>query len=45
LPTGWPADAKSARDLLGGEAVATGDGRIKLMLAPKSVRILAPANP
>ncbi len=41
-PAGWPG---SARDLLGGETVATIEGRIKLMLAPKSVRILAPANP
>jgi alpha-amylase len=40
-PAGWPA---AARDLLGGEAVATADGRIRVQLAPKSVRLLAP-NP
>ena len=40
-PAGWPA---SARDLLGGDTVATSEGRIKLTLAPKSVRLLAP-NP
>ena len=45
VPTGWPADAKSARDLLGGETLATSEGRIKLMLAPKSVRMFAPVNP
>ena len=45
VPTGWPADAKSARDLLGGETLATSQGRIKLMLAPKSVRMFAPVNP
>ena len=38
-PAGWSA---SARDLLGGETVVTNEGRIKLVLAPKSVRILAP---
>ena len=42
LPTGWPADAKAARDLLGGATVATADGRLRLTLAPKSVRFLAP---
>ena len=40
-PAGWPA---AARDLLGGEAVATPDGRIRVLLAPKTVRLLAP-NP
>jgi alpha-amylase len=38
-PAGWPA---SARDLMGGASVATVDGRIKLTLAPTSVRLLAP---
>jgi alpha-amylase len=38
-PAGWPA---STRDLLGGETVATSEGRIKVLLAPRSVRILAP---
>jgi glycosidase len=38
-PAGWPANA---RDLLGSETVATSEGRIKLTLAPKSVRFLAP---
>lgn len=42
LPAGWPADAKSARDLLGGAAVAADGGRLKLTLPPKTVRFLAP---
>lgn len=42
LPVGWPADAKSARDLLGGAAVAADGGRLKLTLPPKTVRFLAP---
>jgi glycosidase len=41
-PAGWPAEAKTARDLLGGAAAAAAEGRIKLQLAPKSVRLLAP---
>lgn len=40
-PAGWPA---AARELLGGAAVATADGRIRLTLPPKSVRFLAPAR-
>ena len=40
-PAGWPA---AARDLLAGEAVASADGRIKLTMAPKSVRILVPGT-
>lgn len=42
LPAGWPAGTQAARDLLGGDAVATADGRLRLTLAPKSVRFLAP---
>jgi hypothetical protein len=41
VPAGWGA---GARDLLSGDAVATAEGRLKLTLAPKSVRILAPAS-
>lgn len=39
-PAGWPAGA--ARDALSGDAVAAVDGRIKVEMAPRSVRILVP---
>ena len=37
-PAGWPAGA--AKDALSGQAVSAVDGRIKVEMAPKSVRIL-----
>ncbi len=40
-PAQWPA---RARDLLTGDVLVTTEGRIKVMLAPKSVRILAPVS-
>jgi hypothetical protein len=42
LPADWPAGA--LRDRLGGTATEPAEGRLKLELAPKSVRILVPAN-
>ena len=41
-PAEWPA--RPARDKLSGETVSAAEGRIKLEMAPKSVRIITPAS-
>ena len=42
VPTDWPA--RPARDHLSGESVNAAEGRIKLEMAPKSVRIITTAS-
>ena len=42
VPAGWPE--RSARDGLTGDAVAAAAGRVKISMAPKSVRIIAPVS-
>ena len=41
VPGSWPAGI--ARDTLSGDTVTAADRRIKVEMAPKSVRILVPA--
>jgi glycosidase len=41
-PAEWPA--RPARDRLSGDTVTAAEGRIKLEMAPKSVRIITPAS-
>jgi hypothetical protein len=41
-PAEWPA--RPARDRLSGDVVTAADGRIKLEMAPKTVRIITPAS-
>jgi hypothetical protein len=41
-PADWPP--RPARDRLSGEIVNVAEGRIKLEMAPKSVRIFTPAS-
>jgi alpha-amylase len=43
LPAGWPA--RAPRELLAGATPQVADGRLVLELPPKSVRIVAPAQP
>lgn len=43
LPAGWPAHP--VRDRLGNTTATVADGRLKIELAPKSVRIVVPSNP
>jgi len=43
MPTWWPAGA--LRDRLGGEAVTPAEGRLRVTLAPRTARILVPAQP
>lgn len=42
VPAGWPE--RAARDGLSGDAVSAAEGRIRISMAPKSVRIIAPVS-
>ena len=42
VPADWPA--RPARDRLSGDTVNAAEGRIKLEMAPKSVRIITSAS-
>jgi alpha-amylase len=43
LPAWWPT--RPVRDRLGGDTAAVADGRLKIELAPQSVRIVVPTPP
>jgi glycosidase len=45
VPAGDAWSAAGARDRLGGQTVALADGRLRVSVAPKSVRLFVPAQP